>query len=104
MTEEVRNVGDETQVKARKKTAKLHREKEVEELREVLSTSGGRATIYRILEWCQIYQDPCTHPQAAFRDIGKQDVGRLLLREVFTSDQDAYTVMLREAKERDNHA
>ena len=95
------DVGDETQVKSRKTKDKSAREREQHELKELLGTYGGRAFIWRVLEQCGMYQEISIHPQAAFVAIGRQHIGRWIQNEVFTSDLDAYTLMHREAKERD---
>ena len=94
------DVGDEEQVERRKLLNELAREREVAELKEVLSTFGGRAVVWRILATCKIYEAPPTHPQDTFRHIGRQDVGRELQKELFTCDFGAYMLMWKEAEER----
>ena len=49
---------------------------------------------------CGIYDAPPTHPQDTFRAVGRQDVGRWLIREVFTSDPSAYILMWQESEDR----
>ena len=95
------DVGDEKQVKGRKTKAQLARERELHELKEILSTYSGRAFIWRLVQQCGMHQEISIHPQAAFVGIGRQHIGRWVQNEVFTSDLDAYTLMYREAKERD---
>lgn len=95
------DVGDAGQVKRGKSKADLKRQQELLELYEILSTEGGRAFIWRLLTHCGMYQEISIHPQAAFVAIGRQHIGRWVQNEVFTSDLDAYTLMHREAKERE---
>lgn len=94
------DVGSESQVKRRKLSAKLSREREIAEMKEILVTLGGRAVMWRILAICKIYDAPPTHPQDTFRHIGRQDVGRELQKELFTCDFGAYMLMWQEAEER----
>lgn len=96
------DVGNENHVKERKTVLELKREREVEELKQILDTYGGRALIWRVLSRCGIYRSPVTHPQETFRQMGHQDIGRWLLEEVFTSDKNAYTVIRQEGEERDS--
>lgn len=100
MTNKQRDVGDEEQVKLDEAKAELASEREVDDFRRVLATSEGRAIIWRMLAYCGLYDDPPTHPQDTFRAIGRQDVGRWLIKEVFTSDPSAYKLMWQEAEER----
>ena len=95
------DVGDEKQVRQRRTKAQIAREREIYELQDILGTVGGRAFIWRLLEQCGMYRAPETHPQGAFVDIGQQNIGRWCTNEVFTSNPDAYTLMWREAQERD---
>ncbi len=94
------NTGDEKQVRKRQNLADLAREREIEEMRQVLSTVGGRAVIYRILMEGDPEGNPVTHELESFRQMGRQDVGRYILKEVFTSNPEASTVMRLEAEER----
>jgi len=95
------DVGDAGQVKRRKSKADLKRERDLYEMKELLSTEGGRAFIWRLLECCGMRQEISIHPQASLVGIGRQHIGRWVENEVFTSDLDAYTLMHREAKERE---
>ena len=95
------DLGDEETVGELTEKAKIARDQEVHEMKEVLETYGGRATVWRIIAWCGLMQAVPADTNAAFRDIGKKDVGQRLLNEVFTSAPDAYMVMRQEAQERE---
>jgi hypothetical protein len=97
------DVGDEKQVQGHETRTQLAREREIYELRELLGTYGGRAFVWRMLVECKMYRAPAIHPQEGFVDIGQQNVGRWLTNEVFTSDPEAYTLMWREAQEREKN-
>ncbi len=100
MTQKPRDVGDEAQVKLSKDKAELAYERDIDHFRRVLETTEGRAIIWRMLSYCDLNSDPPTHPQDTFRFVGRQDVGRWLIKEVFTSDPGAYKLMWQEAEDR----
>jgi hypothetical protein len=101
MADETVDVGDEKQVKTRKTAMQLRRENEVENLRAILKTAGGRAFIWLLLEQCGIYQSAAGDPYEVARGEGKRDIGLWAMNEVFTSDPQAYTIMRNEAVSRD---
>ena len=101
MTKKQRDVGDEAQVERDQAKAELAYERNVDDFRRVLATQEGRAIIWRMLSYCDLNSDPPTHPQDTFRFVGRQDVGRWLIKEVFTSDPGAYKLMWQEAEERE---
>jgi len=77
------DAGDEEQVKERKNRAQLDHEREVEELRKLMSTRTARSLVWRILEQCQVFRtfgelDPHRMAMAS----GKRDVGLWLLEQV----------------------
>lgn len=96
------DVGDEKQVTKRKSKAKLARDREVEELRQLVHTEGGRAFIWRILEQCGVYQIGYQGDvnDAIFNE-GRRSIGIWALSEVFISDPQIYTIMRNEAASRD---
>lgn len=95
------DAGDPKNVGKRKTKAQLNREREVEELRVVLSTKGGRNVIWRLLSMTTLFHSPVGDTNDIMRAIGGQDIGREFLAEVFTSDPGSYILMQQEAKERD---
>lgn len=95
------DVGDKKQVRQRRTKLSISRERELHEMKELLGTYGGRAFIWRLLDWCGMNQEISIHPQGSLVGIGRQHIGRWVENEVFTSYLDAYTLMRREAKERE---
>ncbi len=96
------DAGDQKQVKVRKTKAQLERELQVEEMRVILSTKGGRNVIWRVFCMSKLFCSPPGEDHACLRAVGRQDLGRELLAEVFTSDAKAFILMQSEADERDN--
>ncbi len=95
------DTGNVKEVKKRKTKAQLAAERDDAWLREVLSTEGGRAVLYKILEHCGVYRSPITDPLETFRELGRQDVGRWLMGEIFTCQSHVYTTMREEASNRE---
>ena len=95
------NVGDEGHVKRLTQAEKLKRLREVEELRVLLDTYGGRAFVWRLLEYCGVYHAAPGSSSDMARFEGRRDVGLWVVKECFTSDPGSYTLMRREAEDRD---
>lgn len=95
------DAGDPSDVKKRKTKAQLRKEREREELRQILETYGGRAYVWRLLEKCGVYKISMTGNSYTFFNEGKREVGLEVLAEVFDANPNVYTLMRQEAVERD---
>jgi len=95
------DAGDEKQVKENKTNHALVRQQEIEELKFILSTYGGRAFIWRLLSKCGVYRAASGDPYEVARGEGKRDIGLWTIEELFTSAPEAYTIMRNEAASRD---
>ena len=91
------DVGDEKQVRRRRSIADLAREREVEEVRTLLSTRGGRAFVWRILGWCHVYHSAPADPGLMPRFEGQRDIGVRVLNECLTADPNVYILMQQES-------
>lgn len=91
------DAGDEAQVSKKKTKAQLRREKELEELRQVLSSRAGRSVIWRILGWCGVYDSSFTGNSTTFFNEGKRKIGQLLIEELAAADKRVYAKMQLEA-------
>lgn len=80
---------------------KLAAEKQREEMRVLLNTYGGRATIWRILSYAGTFRGPVSDPIDGWRQVGMADVGRTLLTWVDEADIKAIGNMYAEANQRD---
>lgn len=97
------DAGDEVQVKKKKTSVQLETERCQEELRQVLSTPGGRYWIWRLLSYCGVYHsmsDASPHLMAVRS--GLRDVGLWTIDEVERADRKAFYLMHDEAKQREN--
>lgn len=93
----VKNAGDEQQVAMAVEKEETARQKELNDLVEVLSTPSGRRLIWRIMGWCGIDSTP--HRQTSeltYMAIGSGDVGRWLKSEVVEAGEELLFQMMRE--------
>ena len=96
------DTSDEGQVSARKVTLKLAREREIEEVRALLNTRGGRAFVWRILGWCHVYHSAPADPGLMPRFEGQRDIGVRVLNECLTADPNVYILMQQESVDNDD--
>lgn len=90
------------EIKSRKAAVdETHRERqrELNDLRVVLSAREGRRLVWRLLGHCRVYgsvmhQDPYIHAYNS----GQQDVGHFLMSEIIEANPEAYLVMTKEAQ------
>lgn len=96
----VKNAADTKQVKKAGDKEKYGRDKEVEDLHSVFSMPSGRRVLYRILEQCQILgsADTVNHAEA-HKILARQNIGKFLLSEVISADENYYFKMLVEHKQ-----
>ena len=96
------DVGDKAQVKEQKITKKMFRDQELAELKDLLSLYSGRAFVWRILEWCGIYDISFSgeHTELTNFKEGMRNIGLMLRVECFEADPTAYMTMQDEAQKR----
>lgn len=96
------DVGDEVEVTKKTKGFQLIREREIEEMRQVLDTYEGRAMLWRLLEECAIYTFGfCGDNDLLNHREGKREVGGWLIQEIAEANSNAYMKMQHEAVSRD---
>lgn len=79
----VKNAADESQVKKSKRVERSERDKELDDLRFVLSSPQGRRFMWRLLEKCNIFADVVTVDEAETnRFLGSRRIGLYVLSEV----------------------
>lgn len=99
-TDDSQDVGEEVQVKVKTTTKKLKREKELEELKGLLSIYANRAFYWRLLSHCGVYKNSYTGNSTTFFNEGKRAVGLWLLDEIFEASPTIFNQMQNEAVER----
>ena len=99
MKDEPINIGDEKQTKKRKTKLDLIRERELEDMRFLLSIPQGRRTLwrllakYKLLKTISVYD---AHRMAIAS--GYRDAGLWLLGEVETADKNGYLKLFKESQ------
>lgn len=97
------DTGDEVEVGRRKKKHELRAEQEREELSKLFASPGAPAFFWRLLSECQMFHsisrgDP--HDMAIAS--GRRDVGLWLFSELLQANPQAYELMYRDHKERND--
>ena len=93
------DAGDEKFVRSSIIKSDLAREREVEELRQMLEIRMCRAFVWRLLIKCGYLHAPVTHELETFRQIGQKDIELWIVNEVLTASPETLMVMWQEAKE-----
>lgn len=95
----VKNAADKEQVKKAAMTQKQREIQAANDLRFVLSSRQGRRFIWRILCYCNMFQS-IWRPSAEIHKLaGMQEVGLFLTGEITQVDDEAYFLMMKEAKQ-----
>lgn len=95
----VKNAADPDQVNRAGSLDERRRERELNDLRFVLSTREGRRTIWRLMEQCKTYGSIFEASAKIYYNSGRQDVGHYLMAEIAEADEDALFLMMKENKE-----
>ncbi len=97
----IQNAANEEQVKHAKAREKTGREREINDIRQLLQSPHGRRFIWRLLDHCSVFRS-IWHPSAQIHcNAGRQDVGHFIMAEVTAANEDAFLQMMKEAKQGD---
>lgn len=96
------DAGDKQQVAAKKSKAKLREEQADADLRALLNTREGRASVWRILQECGVYHLSFSsdHGVMSFNE-GKRKMGLWLIATIHHAAPNAYLRMQAEAQATD---
>lgn len=98
----VGNAADRKQVKDAKGKEKLSRERELQDIKQVLSTRNGRRFYWNLLGFCGVFESSFTGNSQTFFLEGKRTVGLKLLADLNEADPESYLKMMQEAKGEEN--
>lgn len=100
MTDKTYNAGDEEQVAERTKKGKSGRDRELDDIRFVLSDKRGRRFYWKKLSDCGVFRTSFTGSsnQTCFNE-GQRSVGLILLHDLMEADPEKYLLMTNEHKE-----
>ena len=95
----VKNAASKEQVENAAFEMEERRNRELNDLRLVLSTKEGRRVMWRFMSHCKAFEGIWDGSARIHYNSGRQDVGHFLIKEVEAADQDAFFTMMKEAKE-----
>lgn len=94
----VKNAADKEQVKKAGSKAQRAREKQLNDIRFLLSREQGRRFLWRCLERCGVYRSSFTGNSQTFFNEGERNIGLFILDDIMEAAPDAYLLMLKENK------
>ncbi len=96
----VKNAADESQVKEADYKAKRGRERELDDVRYVLSNVQGRRFLWRYIKECGIFQTSFTGvANTTFFREGEKNVGLRMMADINESEPEMWITMMKENKE-----
>lgn len=95
----VKNAASEHQQNEAKKKLIISRQTELNDLRTILSSKEGRRILWRFLSHAGVFNSIWDNSARIHYNAGKQDFGHFIQSEIVEADQEAYFLMMKEAKE-----
>lgn len=92
------NPHDPKDVKEAEEKANLRMLQEKEDLKWILSDPRGRRFIWKILEFCKVFNTTMTGNSYTYFNEGQRNVGLRIFDEMNQADEDAYLKMRKELK------
>jgi hypothetical protein len=93
------NAGDANQVAERKTKAQRIDERRRNGLRQIMTSSDGRAWMWNLLGECGIFRSCFTGNSTTFFNEGKREVGLPIMADLTEHFPDEYLLMAKEAKQ-----
>ena len=95
----VSNAANTEQLSEAEQVIKLARDNELNDIRSILMNKEGRRVFWRLLGHCNNFKS-CFDPSGSrvYYNVGKQDVGHFIMAEILEANQDAYFLMMTEAR------
>lgn len=94
---DVRNATNEGQIAKAARKQKARRETELNDLRTVVQSPGGRGVLYRIILACGVFDDITETSAEVYRKLGRRSVGLDLRHDINEVDDKAFPKMYQEA-------
>ncbi|WP_140179419.1 MULTISPECIES: Bbp19 family protein [Providencia] len=83
---------------------KLKREREIEDIKQIMSTEAGRRFVWRITSSCGVFDISFTNdPYVTAFNEGARNQGLMLLSDVMEFCAEQYLLMAEEAKEQESN-
>lgn len=94
------NIADKEQVKEHGRKERYRRKRDLADMRELLATRQGRSVLWKFLEHSGVHKSIWEPSAKIHYNAGVQDFGHYIMAEIVEADQEAYFLMQREAKAR----
>ena len=94
----VMNAADPEQVKKAGKKDQRTRDRQLDDMRGVMSSLEGRRFMWRWLSECGVFKSSFTGNSQTFFLEGQRNIGLMMLTDINESDPTSYVTMLTEAK------
>lgn len=92
------NLADKGQVGRMEAVARRRRDRELNDIRAVMSSESGRRFVWRLLDRAKVFGS-VWHPSALIHyNSGQQDFGHFIMSEITESSEDAFVQMMKENK------
>lgn len=98
----VKNAADKAQVKAAEYKQKRGRERELDDVRSVLSSAEGRRFVWRYLGEAGVFKTSFHGNLETFINEGQRMIGLKLLSDINEANPNAYVQMLEESRRSQN--
>lgn len=99
----VKNAASPKQVHNAEKKEESIREKELNDLRQVLDTPQGRRVVWRFLEKCRVFNSIWEASAKIHFNAGQQDIGHFIMGEIVEADEKFLLEMMKENKKETMH-
>lgn len=90
----MKNASDAAEVKNAKVKEKLERDKELGDIRYLISSAQGKRAFWRYLEMCGVYKSSFTGSSETFFLEGQRNIGLKILADIMEADAKAYLSMI----------
>ena len=98
----VKNAADPKQVERAGHKQRYNRKMELEDVRDILETPAGRRTFWRYLTECRVFGSVFNNSGSmTYFNEGRRDVGLKIMADITEANDEAYLLMMREAKDRE---
>lgn len=95
------NLGDETSVKKSSRQNRIDRHQEMVDLAKILESPEGRRFLWRLLDRSKVFGSIWEASARIHYNAGVQDFGHFLMSEITEASQEAFFLMMKENKKRE---
>jgi len=98
----VKNAASEKQVRQAVHKEESKRDRELNDVRFILSSAQGRRFYWRLLSSSRMFETSFTGNSTTFFNEGMRNVGLIFMGDLSEADPDAYIKMMKENKTKEN--